>query len=199
MTETYDWQTVRRRAIKRFHDELPHAETEAKVLEAFQANPHAVVVLIDQLGDELDRGSSIRSGWAVLAKRCSPALDAGAPVTATDAQQRVRAIRQAEAWIANAGIHFDSATEVEDELTRLLRDSGGLTEILRERLIARWRELRPIGEQLAQDEAARAAAWIESRKMLAEAAVAKVRALEELAVAELEAARLEKAREKAPA
>ena len=173
--ETFYWPDVREQAVRRFRGDLPRAETEAQIIEAFEARPRSVVNAIDQVASDIDRGSDIRSPWAVLRSKVWGAAGVGKPVTATDEGERERAVMFARRWIITAGLHSDRVDEVLDEVfERGVSDCrfGKSVDLrpfrydqeLRDDLAALWREHRPAGQQLERDELERAAAWKATRE-----------------------------------
>src|SRR5262245_27888518 len=80
-------------------------------------------------------------------------------------QRREKAIHLCERWIVNAGVFV----QAEDELLReLFEGSGRLRawaddELLRRRMVARWREERPRGEEAEREAVERARRIRESR------------------------------------
>jgi hypothetical protein len=155
----HDWIVVRERAVGSFGGELPHAEAEAAVVEAFKRTPQAVIDAIEQIAASKRQGM-VRSGWAVLrvhvAKMAQTSI---ASVIVSDADERARRVANAHAWLRNAGIHFDRESEIEDAL---FGERGALRAWADDRelvasMLALWRELRPEGERL-EAEAERQAA-----------------------------------------
>jgi hypothetical protein len=133
----YVWADVRQRAIRRFHGELPHADTEAAILDVFERHPQRVVETIDHVA----RQGKARSFWAVSLAELKR-VDYTGRVTVSERAQR---IAQAEEWIRHAGLHFDREDEVVDELfVRGRLSPYAEDESLRERLIDLWRSTQSI-------------------------------------------------------
>lgn len=68
----------------------------------------------------------------------------------------------------NAGMHFDRASEIEDEL---FGDRGTLRDYrddhtLRQRMTTLWHQVRPIAEKLNQDELDRADIYKRNRQLI---------------------------------
>lgn len=171
---TLSWSEARRRAIDLFNGELPKAETEATLIEAFEHAPTAVLRALEQVADDHRQGK-VRSGWAVWAKRAQ-AAQSRSEITVEVGQDRERRIQNAERWLHNAGIHFDRWQDVQDELFTVPtgRERGHLHEwaddtLLRERMRKLWQDLRPRGEQAEREELERAEAWKANRQRVLEA------------------------------
>lgn len=188
MTETYDWPTVRAVAVRGFGGELPHAQTEQNVLDAFQLQPTAVVRAISEVSADYQAGK-VRSGWAILRKRLlqvQPASSVAVPET----DDRGRDLRRAETWIRNAGIHFDRESEVADELF----GHGGILaayaseEAVRLTMLELWRQLRPRSVQVEAEALERAEKWKRDRRAVLERAEQSRAELELRAEQELQAA-----------
>jgi hypothetical protein len=113
--ETYDWPTLRERAIESFGGDYPFGAQEQTVIDAFTEHPRAVAAAIDKLAEGYKQGR-IRVPWAVLRKEAEGIIAEPAAVTATDTSERERAIECARSWLANAGVHFDREEEVREEL-----------------------------------------------------------------------------------
>ena len=147
MSETLDWATVRESAVQAFA-EIPRADTEQEIVERFQAQPDLVTRLISQLSEERHKGQ-IRSCWAVLRKRLHDQGPTSNPTVQTG-HERDKLVRSAEAWINNAGVHFDREPELLDELfghhgkLRHYKDD----QALKERMLQQWRTLRPADEKV---------------------------------------------------
>lgn len=153
MSESFSWTEVREQAVSAFGGELPRAETEQAVIDVFASQPRVVVNAIAEVAEAKNAGR-IRSGWAVLRSAVARPV-AGADLVATDTDERRKAEKRAKAWIENVSCLFDSRSEVEAELRERLL-SGYADELLIARLLDRWSELRPKGEQVEAEEAERA-------------------------------------------
>lgn len=163
MTDLH-WLTLRDRAIQAFAGELPNAHTEQDLIDAFQVNPLAVSRSLDDVAGQYAAGKA-RSGWAVWRSRAL-AVHSSSSVAADVGSDRDARIAKAEAWVRNAGVHYDREAEVEDELfgcLGMLRDYAS-DELLRERLLRLWRERRPAGERCERDVVDRAESWRRTRK-----------------------------------
>lgn len=141
----YHWPTIRDHTTRTF-GELPHADTEAAILEIFELQPSVVTRILDEVAEDVAAGK-VRSGWAVTRSRLN---DAGRPAAEiTISENRDASVQQAERYIANAGAYYDRwDTELEDEL---FGDRGRLhpwhtDEGLRDRLHRLWQAHRPRGE-----------------------------------------------------
>jgi hypothetical protein len=167
MTETFEWGAVRQKAVAGFGGETPSAQLEQDVIQHFLEDPLLVIEEIGRVAAEMAAGRDIRSGWAILKSRLDrAAAQPGSEITAEDTGrkakvEREKRIRNAERWIRNAGIHFDRAREVEDEL---FGDVGKLRayaedDQLRQRLLDLWRQERPRGVRTEVEAAQRAERW----------------------------------------
>lgn len=103
------WADLKHQAIQAFNGELPNADTEQTIIDAFQLEPIAVLHALDQVTADFKAGK-LRSGWAIWRKRCqATATIANIEVNTSD---RPRAIALAETWIKNAGGYSDTEEEV---------------------------------------------------------------------------------------
>lgn len=126
---TLTWAETKHRAIEAFSGELPNADTEQTILDAFQLEPVAVVHALDQVIEDYRAGKA-RSGWAIWKSRI---ITAGRTpdVQVAYADSRQRQITIAEAWIRNAGGYIDRESEL---VAELFGDLGKLRE---------WPDLKP--------------------------------------------------------
>lgn len=107
---TYDWPTLRERAIQAFNGDTPGANVETAILTHFQEHPGRVTQLIDAIARKVAEGS-IRSGWAILAHELA---QKPAQITATDNAERAKQIRLVEKWLTTTGGHIDTEAELVD-------------------------------------------------------------------------------------
>jgi hypothetical protein len=148
MTE-YHWPTIRNHAIRAFKGEVVNQDTEQAIQQIFGLYPTVIVRLIDDIAEDVANGKA-RSGWATLRYRAAAASRPAAEIT-VQGEDRETAIRQAERYIHNAGLHYDRwQDELEDEL---FGDRGRLHAWqadagLRERLHRLWQEQRPKGQAI---------------------------------------------------
>ena len=166
MTE-HHWDPLRTRAIRQL-GESPNAPTEQDIIEAFKENPRHVTAVIEAVTAERASGVVLRSAWAVIRYRTktNPTED----VVATDQSEKTLRVKQAEAFIRNAGVYLERENELLDEF---FGDLGSLRDWkdqgLEERMAALWHEQRPRGEQAETDAWKRALERVELRAKLAEA------------------------------
>jgi hypothetical protein len=158
------WAEVRAQAVRLFRGDHPHPETEQDVLDVFKRDPRRVVEAIEHVGRQVGRGG-VNSGWAVLRAHLQRGEACVADVVVSDDAERGKRVAQAESWLRHAGMHFASEAEVVDEL---FGDRGRLRawagdELLRERLLDLWRELRPLGEQVEREALERAEQYNRAR------------------------------------
>jgi hypothetical protein len=144
----YHWQDTYRRACQLFKTR-PNAEQEQAVLEAFQEGPRFVIEETERIGAAVESGH-VRSGWAVLYKVVTSQV---ADITVSDVGERTKRIKKAELWIEYAGCYFDRETELLDEVfgSRGLLRQWAKDDTLRERILAKYRELRPNAENLERE------------------------------------------------
>jgi len=166
----YRWQDVRDRACVLFND-TPRDVQEDAVAEAFMKRPKAVIDKIEEIGQAVKNGR-ISYGWPLMAKLAKGLGEglAESPLVASDGAEREKRVRLAKIWMMNAGIHFPTEGEIEDEL---FGDGGSLRqwrddrELVQEFLTMFTDVARPIGEQLDREELERAERHKESRRKLA--------------------------------
>lgn len=159
------WEETRELAVKSFRGELPRAETEQDIIEAFQARPSAVLDALEQVKHAFANGQA-RSGWAVWRKRVQ--RDNLPAVIVDVADDREKRVASTERWLRHSGYHFDRESEVLEEL---FGDLGSLREwqqdeLLRQRMASLWRSVRPLGEQVERETAEASRRYIEWRKQM---------------------------------
>ena len=114
-----DWEQLRNHAISEYGD-LPRAETEQRIIDAYQLHPAQVERIITSVIIDVKAGE-VRSGWAVTAKRCEQITAAPSNPQRSSGVSREKALQRADQWMHNAGCYHD---EVEAILH--LCDHGGL-------------------------------------------------------------------------
>lgn len=136
---TVDWADVKHQAIQDF-GELPSAETEQTLIDAFKLEPAAVLRELEAVTQDVRNGKA-RSGWGVWKSRVKTALTRTS-IVADTSNNRAKQIRLAEAWITTTGGYIDTQTELDDEL---FGDRGRLREWpeLRDRMHGLWTDQRP--------------------------------------------------------
>ncbi len=154
---TFDWQTEYARALQLYGGDTPSAHLEQELLDAFQTNPQAVTNAITKIGKAYAAGK-IHSPWGALRSEIPKQITADVHVG--DGSERNRAIANAEQFIRNAGLHYPTWTEVEDDLY----ERGNLApwrkdHELKQRLKDLWTDQRQIADILDQQEIARANLW----------------------------------------
>lgn len=155
MSAVYEWVETRLRAIELFQD-APSAAQEQRVLDVFREHPALVCESIEHVGRRFESGQ-VRNPWAILAKHVEEAMAPLEDFTASDERDREKQTRRAEQWIRSAGKHFDRVEEVLEELFgELGRIRAFDSPELRERMARVWREVRPEGELIAEQELERA-------------------------------------------
>ncbi len=181
-----DWASLRNHAIKLFN-ETPHPTTEQDIIDAYQLHPDAVARAIDSIAANVTNGT-IRTGWGVLRKRANTIAAPPANPTRATGLNHEKAIAHAEQWIRAAGIHYDTPTEILEELfgdlgqlrnhaqvkhqwakgdTESVRVTTG-DKALTTQMLNHWAEHRPTGIRIEQDAQARAETWKQQQAELAE-------------------------------
>lgn len=150
------WADIRQNISTQF-GEPPGPQLENEIINAFQKNPQAVIKAADEVANALHAGE-IHSGWPILRKRTERITNPLRNVTVPRPDARAKAISRAEKWMKNAGMHFDTESEVEDEL---FGDRGMLRDWpdLKPQFLELWKQARPIGQQLEQDLHDRSEHW----------------------------------------
>lgn len=160
----YDWGDLRADACARFGD-TPGPALEERILAVFRAHPQLVAAAIEKVGGAYDTGR-ISSGWPVLAtevEREAERAAAARGVKASGYADRDATVAKAERYLRRVGYLHMYEDETRDELF----GRGGILEAyaadeeLVGRMLALWREVRPIGERVeqeARDRAGRAVA-----------------------------------------
>jgi hypothetical protein len=123
-----DWAELRTLAIEAFGD-TPRAETEARIISAYELHPGQVEKLILAAAVDLKEGT-IRSGWAIVAKRCESLTNPPSNPTRIGGVTREKALARAEQWLHNAGCYHD-----ETEAILHLCDNGLLSAYAQAELV----------------------------------------------------------------
>jgi hypothetical protein len=158
----YVWTELRDRAVRAFNGDTPHGETEERLLTVFQENPVLVDTTMQRVADLFTAGKVSRP-WPYLAKACEDAVKPGADVTVTDVRERDRAVARAEQWLRAAGGYLPAVVEgvSRELLDELFGDRGLLRnwasdQLLRQRMLDVWDEVRPWFENTEWNANARA-------------------------------------------
>lgn len=175
MTTEYVWADEHDRLVRSWAD-APGAELEQRILDAFMEHPQLVIETAKSVSEGFTSGT-IRSPWPVLAQRVERAIAvserSSAPVRGE--KDRKKALTRGRQWMRAAGMHFDRADEVEDELFGphgMLRAHADDPE-LHDDLLQLWHDLRPTGEQIEQEAEQRGRAYIAGRQQAAKALAPK--------------------------
>lgn len=181
----FDYTELRTRVIEACGD-TPSEPLELRIIEVFKRHPAAVVQGIEHVLNEYERGT-IHSPWGVLAthvEKLAAQIERATGITASDDDKQRRALVVARQWMRTAGIHYDLEREVEDELRggftsgmtggHRITDDDDLVELL-----ALWRQLRPLGEQVEREAIERARVRTAQRKAMEEHAAATRKPLPE--------------------
>jgi hypothetical protein len=163
------WDDLRDEASAAF-GETPGPRLDEELQRLHAQRPQHVESTIRRITQRFTSGSSIRSPWAVVAHELE---HAPTPLTQSpsDTKERDLRIRQAEAFIRNAGLYLD----LERELTSELFDEGGMlhpwrTPQLEQRMVELWETHRPRGQVAEAAAEQRGLDRIELRARLALAA-----------------------------
>lgn len=165
------WSSIRSDTIETFNGQTPRPEDESPIIDVFEINPQMVMRAIEETAAALNAGK-ITWAWSVLRARLEKGAAAIREATVDVTTTRTKAIANAERWLENAGLHYDRADHVEADLFGDEFASGRLRDhddpALRERLLDKWAELRPRGEQAEADHHAYMARVVADRKRTAE-------------------------------
>lgn len=170
-----DWASLRDHLIERYGS-TPHPSTEQEIIDAYELHPDAVTKASLDLID----AAGITSHWGLLKSKAAKIATPPSNPTRNAGLTREKAIAHAEQWIRAAGLHFDSAPEVTDELFGSLgqlrayaqvdledfdladrwqlSDPRGDTALV-DRMLNYWANHRPTGMQIERDATARAESW----------------------------------------
>src|SRR6185312_3978224 len=159
MTETY-WATIREKAVQDFGGQTPRAQDEDRIIDHFEQHPTIVIQAITEMAG----ATKVTYKWSALLARLDKQPSERNPVVQTG-NDRTEMIRRADNWMRQAGLHFDRWDEIHDEL---FGDRGYLhqwrgEQILVDRYQSAWETIRPIGQQLDDDEIERAEKWKHTR------------------------------------
>lgn len=161
------WSDLRDEAVAAFKS-FPPVKDELVLIDAFERSPVATRRAYEYtLGEK--QADRIRAPWRIWALQCQRSRG---DVSVSTAPDRVKALARARVWLANAGLHFDSADEVEEELFE--SPSATLAPwrsdaALRAEMVAEWQALRPRGEASDVERDERAKKWIADMKRLRQA------------------------------
>jgi hypothetical protein len=174
-----NWQELRTHLIDAYN-ETPRAETEQEIIEAYELHPAQTTKAALNIATSVQAGTA-RSGWAVLKSRAQTITTAPSNPTHQGGANREKAIARAEQWIRAAGMHFDSADEVQDELfsTRGNLSAWANDQSLVTQMLDTWANHRPTGMQIERDADTRADKWKNDQARLKQLAAAKAAALAE--------------------
>jgi len=144
--EELSWATTRAKYTALFNAP-PQPLDDNDISTVFRKHPLDIIAELERIAKAYAAGK-LHSPWRALAAKLDRIVGDHDHV---DINSELR-IRQAEAWILNAGMFAPTEAEVIDELfhstSALL---AGLEAQLGERMLALWRENRPRGEQTERD------------------------------------------------
>ena len=105
-----DWATLRHHGIEVF-GEFPRPETEQRIIAAYEQHPAQVERVIDTAAVDLNEGT-IRSGWAIVAKRCETLTHPPSNPSRAGGATREKALARADQWLHNAGCYHDQTEAI---------------------------------------------------------------------------------------
>jgi hypothetical protein len=105
-----DWEQLRNHAIAEFGD-TPRAETEARIIAAYELHPDQVERTIHAVAADVHAGT-VRSGWAVLNARIGNITAPPANPQRNTGVTREKALARADQWMRNAGCYHDEAEAI---------------------------------------------------------------------------------------
>lgn len=161
-----DWQTLRNQFMRAIGGDPPGAALEDELIQAYTDHPDAVERSFEKITLAHAAGK-IRSPWGALKTEVAKAVDAARNPTHDRGASKTKAVQRAEQRIRNELVHYDRETDVIDELfgpRGTLRDHH--TPDLEQRLVALWRELRPLGELSEHEHKQYLARYAEQRAQL---------------------------------
>lgn len=139
---TTTWADTKHQAIKAFNGELPTADTEQTVIDAFQTEPLAVLQALHGVIETFKAGKA-RSGWALWKYRIASVLTT--PDVTVETHDRPAQIKLTETFIRNTAGYITTETELHDEVFgprgRLYRWNDD-TQLV-DRIHAYWETQRP--------------------------------------------------------
>jgi hypothetical protein len=143
-----DWQTIRNQFMRSIGGDPPGAHLEDELIQAYANHPEAVERSIEKIA-LAHKAGKIRSPWGALKTEVAKATEAARNPTHHAGTNKTKAVARAEQWMRTAGIHYDRATEIQDEL---FGQRGTLrthtTPELQDRITDLWLKVRPLGEQV---------------------------------------------------
>jgi hypothetical protein len=152
-----DWPDIRAHITTELQGEQPGPHLEEELIDIYCQNPAAILNHLPSIAQS-KRDGKINSGWAVL--RTAAAKAALKPTTPT-AVSKEKLIRNVDQWLKNAGLHYPTWGEVEDELFDPSR--GRLRSLdtpqLRTKYRDAWEAIRPTGLAVDAAELERADLW----------------------------------------
>ena len=105
-----DWATLRDHYIDTYGD-TPRPETEAKIIAAYELHPAQVERALAAAAVDLEAGT-IRSGWAIVAKRCETLTSPPSNPSRAGSATREKALARADQWLHNAGCYCDEVEAI---------------------------------------------------------------------------------------
>jgi hypothetical protein len=163
--ETYVWTTIRDRAIRMFAGQTPRAADEEAIMTVFAEQPAMVERKILDVAQRFEQGT-IRWPWSVVRSRVQTDSKASREVVVGSTEQ-TQAIAKAETRMRTVGLHLVTEEQVLDEFFGhgALLESWKDSDVLRERFLALWIELRPLGGEVDRAAEERGRRWAASRSL----------------------------------
>src|SRR5215471_11756273 len=164
----YDWGDIREQACDHFQ-ETPHPEVEERILLIFHQSPALVVSAIENVGRRYDRGL-VNVPWAMVAKVVETEFDRSSAAQAlkvSDESEKAQAALRAKRYLQKVGYVHKTEQELVDELfgnggiLRFWPDDLGLVATM----VELWKEVRPIGIKLEEEQKERSARYREARAL----------------------------------
>lgn len=156
------WAQEREKATRLFGDATPYEKDDAAIADAFNRHPAAVLAEIARVAQAYADGK-IHTPWRALTSRL-PRIEQDHHTVDLTTDLR---IRQAEAFIRNAGIYCPTETEIRNEL---FHDSSALLasleDELADRMLALWHHEQPRAHHAEADRTARAERWKQAHDRL---------------------------------
>lgn len=145
------WHSTREK-FTRIYGAPPDWQADNDIGTMFRQHPLAVIAELERIAQGYAAGK-IHTPWKLMARSLDKIAGDRDHI---DVNGDLR-IRQAEAWIRNAGVHCLNETEIRDEL---FHATGallpGLEDSLADRMITLWEHERPRGEAADSEFLARA-------------------------------------------
>lgn len=147
------WAEVRAKYSATFGNP-PQPMDDNDIAAVFREHPLDVITELERIAKSFTAGK-LHSPWRALASKLDRISGDHDHV---DITRDIR-IRQAEAWIRNAGVYCLDESEVVDELFNSQGLLAGLEPEFRTRMLALWRTEKPRGERSVLEATERGDRW----------------------------------------